>query len=261
MLRETEGRTPYSNIRIKFTGMRASRNKTLDWHVDVVRGEEGEEPRRRIRRRRRRRKKIRWNRCRQRNIAFLCRSNYSRDEVSFFCRLYTLETFCRGKKARERGGGGGGGRKKRDHFSTTIENSRQRIVSRTPRLLFPSSISLSLYLLLHVLRISVCPPTFLHLRHTTRLFSKELHFSGFKTWQFVSLRVSIWIHDVSFTWWQFLISRELLVVCNWGGREGEKEVSCGGNNFARSFISREIIAIELKFACLSSIKLANLFLN
>lgn len=47
-------------------------------------------------------KKIRWNRCRQRNIAFLCRSNYSRDEVSFFCRLYTLETFCRGKKARER---------------------------------------------------------------------------------------------------------------------------------------------------------------
>lgn len=41
MLRETEGRTPYSNIRIKFTGMRASRNKTLDWHVDVVRGEEG----------------------------------------------------------------------------------------------------------------------------------------------------------------------------------------------------------------------------
>lgn len=38
MLRETEGRTSYSNIRIKFTGTRASRNKTLDWHVDDVRG-------------------------------------------------------------------------------------------------------------------------------------------------------------------------------------------------------------------------------
>lgn len=30
--------TSYSNIRIKFTGTRASRNKTLDWHVDDVRG-------------------------------------------------------------------------------------------------------------------------------------------------------------------------------------------------------------------------------
>lgn len=34
-------------------------------------------------------KKKYGNRCRQRrNIAFLCRSNYSRGKVSFFCRLY-----------------------------------------------------------------------------------------------------------------------------------------------------------------------------
>lgn len=49
--------------------------------------------------------------------------------------VFTRWKLSAGEKRLERGGG----RKKRDHFSTTIENSRQRIVSRTPRLLSPSA--------------------------------------------------------------------------------------------------------------------------
>lgn len=73
----------------------------------------------------------------------------------------------------------GGGRKKRDHFSTTIENSRQRIVSRTPRLLFPSSPPFSLHLPLSVPpRPPDFPPSSAHdsvvLQRTSFLWLQDL---------------------------------------------------------------------------------------
>lgn len=86
-------------------------------------------------------------------------------------------------------------RKKKDHFSTTIENTRQRIVSRTPRLLFPFPLRCLSY------RFSL---SFAH----NCASSWKNFISDFKTPQFVSFRVSIWNHDISLSRWKFFISCE-----------------------------------------------------
>lgn len=60
-------------------------------------------------------------------ILHSCVEAITRAEVSFLCRLYSRKLFREEKTFRG---------KKRNHFSTTMKYSRQRIVSRTPRLPF-----------------------------------------------------------------------------------------------------------------------------
>lgn len=98
----------------------------------------------------------------------MCRSNYSRAEVSFFCRLYTSATFRRGKRLEERntpeqkGRPGGGEEKRGITFPPPWKTRGKGSYLGLLVYFFPSLRSFS--------PVSLC------LWHTSRLFAKGLHF-------------------------------------------------------------------------------------